>query len=623
MRYISTAFLAASALLALSARACAQDPPISDLGTLGGVYSSGSKVNGRGAVIGYSSLPDSFGNLAFFHDGASMHPLTLGGSFSYAADLNDAGMVVGGSFTAGDAQYQAFFYFNGQARMLSLGGTFGMAEDINESGQVVGYSALAGDDEVHAFLYDSSTDQMTDLGTLGGSASYALRVNEAGQVIGYSYTDGDSTTQGFRYSGGQLLSLSLSAGTSWVSDINSTGQVVGAGITPDGQFHAYLFDGVRTIDLGTLGGTFSEAVGINEAGVVIGNSRLAGDMGSSGFVFDGTNLVQLTLGGSNSRAVDINNAGVVAGEATLPGEMSYTAFIYHNGQYTPINLGGNYAYAVALNEQGDLIGAGRPAGSFDTFAFKHCAGGLNVITLGGSFSAPYSINDRGDVTGESGTFGDSETHAFLAPGGSVPADTQAPVTSAAPSSSPNDAGWFRSSVLLELNASDEGGSGVREIRYSVNGGSVTVAEGSSVSCPFASDGVYSIQFFAVDNAGNEESPKSFTVKIDKTAPTVSIATDPRTLSPANKKMRAVTVSGRISDGLSGVASTSFRVVDEYGVIQPTGSVTVGADGLYSFKVDLMASREPKDKDGRIYRIFVRAHDAAGNESESSALVTTK
>ena len=62
---------------------------------------------------------------------------------------------------------------------------------------------------------------------------------------------------------------------SHASGINDAGQVVGVAPTlSNGQFHAFITgpDGVGMTDLGTLGGDYSDASGINDAGQVVGES---------------------------------------------------------------------------------------------------------------------------------------------------------------------------------------------------------------------------------------------------------------------------------------------------------------------------------------------------------------
>ena len=85
----------------------------------------------------------------------------------------------------------------------------------------------------------------------------------------------------------------------------------------------------------------------------------------------------------------------------------------------------------------------------------------------------------------------------------------------------------------------------------------------------------------------------------------------------------MTVSGTIVDTDSGVnASTAtYEVKDEYGQIQPTGTISLGPGGTYSFIVLLRASRRGSDLNGRHYRITVRGKDNAGNATSKSVTVT--
>lgn len=68
-------------------------------------------------------------------------------------------------------------------------------------------------------------------------------------------------------------------------------------------------------------------------------------------------------------------------------------------------------------------------------------------------------------------------------------------------------------------------------------------------------------------------------------------------------------------------SAAYVVMDEYGQIQPSGNLPLGADGSYSFTVALQASRNGNDQDGRHYTIVVSAKDNAGNLGFASTTVT--
>ena len=111
---------------------------------------------------------------------------------------------------------------------------------------------------------------------------------------------------------------------------------------------------------------------------------------------------------------------------------------------------------------------------------------------------------------------------------------------------------------------------------------------------------------------------------DITPPAITVFAIPAILWPPNGKMVPVTISGTIKDAESGVnASTAaYAVKDEYGLIQPRGHITtLDAAGHYAFMIQLQASRNGNDRDGRQYTITVRAVDDEGYEGSGTAIVT--
>src|SRR5262249_15503112 len=123
--------------------------------------------------------------------------------------------------------------------------------------------------------------------------------------------------------------------------------------TPDGFLHPFLYsDGVMA-DLGTLGGDYGVALGINEAGQVTGYSSTA-EGASHAFLY--TDGGMFDLGGANSIGHGINAYGQVAGSGSV-GNFVH-AFLYSDGAITDLGLlpGGMYSQAFALNDGGIVVG---------------------------------------------------------------------------------------------------------------------------------------------------------------------------------------------------------------------------------------------------------------------------
>lgn len=195
-------------------------------------------------------------------------------------------------------------------------------------------------------------------------------------------------------------------------------------------------------------------------------------------------------------------------------------------------------------------------------------------------------------------------------------DTTAPVTQASVVGTPGANGWFTSSVQVSLSATDDF-SGVANTFYNVDGGVTQTYSGPfSISDP----GQHTVQFWSVDNVGNTEATQMITVKIDGAAPVVTASANPST-APKRPQPVTVTISGSATDAVSGISSASFNVIDEYGVAQPSGSVTIQANGSYSFSLVLPATKHGSDKNGHLYTIVVTATDQAGNTASATTTLT--
>ncbi|GAB2845006.1 hypothetical protein GCM10027277_11290 [Pseudoduganella ginsengisoli] len=271
MRYIALA----AALFTLSAGAATGRP---GFGELPGESSQAYDANRSGQVVGMIESEDGRRRAVLFEYGKVTELGTLGGSDSEARAINAAGMITGAAQNR-EGRWRAFVYETrkGMTDLGTLGGGGASAVAINASGQVVGHSDLPNGD-FHAFVTEDGV--MKDLGTLGGKTSFAAGINTAGAVVGTA-----QNPEGFRRAfvapAGKAMQEvpGLGGRISMATAINDAGLVAGAAETPEKRWHAFIWDGTRTIDIGALlpKGVNSFATSINAAG------HVAGTVTSEGF----------------------------------------------------------------------------------------------------------------------------------------------------------------------------------------------------------------------------------------------------------------------------------------------------------------------------------------------------
>jgi Putative Ig domain len=137
----------------------------------------------------------------------------------------------------------------------------------------------------------------------------------------------------------------------------------------------------------------------------------------------------------------------------------------------------------------------------------------------------------------------------------------------------------------------------------------------------SSGGIQTLSFRPVDGNGTGGVTITSINDVPQTPPVVTCTATPNILWPPNGNSVLVTVSGTLTAGTSALTSTTYAVLDEYGQVQPSGNITLGAGGSYSFAVPLIASRNGYDLNGRTYTIRVGGTDSIGNVGLCSAIVT--
>lgn len=257
--------------------------------------------------------------------------------------------------------------------------------------------------------------------------------------------------------------------------------------------------------------------------------------------------------------------------------------------------------SVTLTAADNLSGVGSTFYRIDGGAAQTYASAFSVSSDGVHTVAFWSV----DVAGNTET---QQTRV-------VKIDATAPVTQASASGTAGTNNWYRSAVQVSLNASDNV-SGVQNSNYRIDGGAIQTYAGPFV---LSTTGQHTVNYWSVDNAGNTEVTHSLAVNIDTSAPVVTATASPATAAKSPRPV-TVTISGNATDALSGVSNANYSVTDEYGVTQPSGPVTVQANGNYSFTLSLPATKNGSDKDGHLYTIVVRGFDQAGNSASATTTV---
>lgn len=288
----------------------------------------------------------------------------------------------------------------------SLGFGLTVTVAINATGEVTGYSYLSKEIQIpcppqqyggskkcfenlyHAFLWSNGT--MTDLGTLGGDFSEGLAINSSGEVVGWAQTKAGGSDP-FLWNGRTMTDLT-SLGVLHAYGINDSGQIAGTCGPSTGPTSPCVVSNGKVTDLPNPPNfDCGVAVAINHNGQVLGECGDSSGNGTAVVWTNGTPTVLGTLGGPYVNATGLNNLGQVCGFGQTSTYAQH-GFFWSNGTFT--DLGNNF-FAAALNDSAAIV-AGDEIYSGGTVQ------NLNNLVPAGSpqIDSATGINDNGQIVAD-------------------------------------------------------------------------------------------------------------------------------------------------------------------------------------------------------------------------------
>lgn len=145
-------------------------------------------------------------------------------------------------------------------------------------------------------------------------------------------------------------------GSQEVLAISTTGEMVGAAITPPYMRSLEIINGQATI-FDPPQAVTDEATGVNASGVIVGNYYDA-DNFSHGYMYSGGQFTYIDYpGGTYTVVNDINSAGEIVGYWIDTSDVTH-GFLLKNGKYTSIDVPqSNETLVTGINDKGQIVGA--------------------------------------------------------------------------------------------------------------------------------------------------------------------------------------------------------------------------------------------------------------------------
>lgn len=253
-------------------------------------------------------------------------------------------------------------------------GTETRPRSINDQGVIVGnYQKVvvfpSGEAEIPRPTIWPNLDGIgSDIGVNPSGDADAFGINDNQEIVG---TQAGTTVTPWSRQGTTVTNLpTLGGKTTEALGLNDNGVVVGDAVRANGNQQAVTWVNGKISSLGTLnGGTFGEALAINDSGQAVGAATTPGSPInlSRAVMFSNGKAIDLRVPGAgqgSAHATAINSSGVIVGDDGVDPDLVDlgNGFVYRNGQATELNTliaptpNVRLAGATGINDAGDIVG---------------------------------------------------------------------------------------------------------------------------------------------------------------------------------------------------------------------------------------------------------------------------
>jgi len=240
-----------------------------------------------------------------------------------------------------------------------------MVTGLNKQAVIVGNGRVDGKDS--PFVTDAGGKNYRGLD--GVAVGNVAGINESGVIVGNIGALNDDhfglDMRAFMTGpgGSGVIDLGTLGGTrSQATAVSRSGQAVGWSTTAENRVeHAFITEpgGTGMRDIGHLSGVCAAANAVNNHGQVAGYACTLGDKFVHAFVTgpNGEGMRDLgTFGGKNSTALGVNNHGVAVGWAETKSGINHAFRTGPDGQLIDMDPGLHRSQAFAINARGHIVG---------------------------------------------------------------------------------------------------------------------------------------------------------------------------------------------------------------------------------------------------------------------------